>query len=149
MASMATYTFTYVLTYMFAYACLCADIDTQTGLTFAHCTPHTVMSTSPHMGTHTPQRHTGSYMYSHHCILTLSYTQLTDCSLTLTYIFSQTQQSLVCLHSHWYTQMRIPTKALTSLQFKLLQVEQNSYFRYSAEVKDCFLGKSYCKRLRL
>ena len=142
---MATHTFTYMLTYVLAHARLCADIDIQMGLTFAHCTPHTVMSTSPHSRTHSPQHHT----YPHHRILTLSYTQLTDCSLTLMYIFSQTQQALACLHSRWYTQMRIPTKALTSFHLQLLQVEQNSHFIYSTEVKDRFLGKSYCKRLRL
>lgn len=122
---------------------------TQMGLTFARCTPHAARSTSPHTGTHSPQCHTGRYTYSHHCIPTLSYTQFTDCSLTSMYIFSQTQRALACLHSHWYTQMRIPTEALTSLHSQLLQVEQNSHFRYSAEVKDCFLSKSYCKRLRL
>lgn len=96
---------------------ICAPYQYIDGLNL--CTMHTTQS--HHQGPHRysqPQCHTGRYTYSHHCILTLSYTQPTDPSLTLMYTFSQTQRALVWLHSHCYMQMRISTKALTSLRFE-------------------------------
>lgn len=112
---MTMYTFIYVLTYMFAHWCLCTDMDTQICLTFTHCPPHTAMLRSPQTGTDSPHYQAGRYTYSHHCILTLSYTQLTGCSLTLTCTFLWPQQAPAYLHSHWHTQPKILTKVFTFL----------------------------------
>lgn len=113
MISLCSHTHSHLcFTQMFVQSHSCTNINTQMAEPL-----HNAHHTSHHRYQQ-PQCHTGRHTYSHHCILTLSYTQPTDHSLTLMYTFSQTQQALLWLHSHCYTYMRISAKAPTSLHFE-------------------------------
>lgn len=123
------HTFTYVLAYMLVHR------HRYAGRPNVHIAHHTQLCWQAPARVlivlRVTQAHTCHTLY--HCVLALSYTQLEGCSLTLMYIFSQSQQALACWHHHWYNQMRIPTNTVISLHLQLLQ-EQNSHFWYPAEV---------------
>lgn len=77
-----------------------------------------------------------------------SHTQLTGCSLTLMYIFSWPQQAPVCTCIVTGTPRQKFSQRYLHSSTLIASLKQNLHFRYSAEVKDWFWGKSYCKRLK-